>query len=395
MDDPLLLDYGMNKVDITMSSVVRLLQDLVRIPSVSSLSNRPMVEYANRFLHEAGWQTCSLPYRDTSGTEKINLLAVPPGQDLSNPTIDLAFICHTDTVPYNASWEQATQPVVRDGILYGCGACDVKGFLACLLTAISEVDPANFNRTVCLTLTADEEVGCIGASKLIASQAIAPKHVVIGEPTSLRPGRAGKGYCLAEIRVLGKEAHSAHPAEGASAIYRAARFITKIEEFAEQLRAESHDFFDPPFTTVNIGTIKGGTAKNIVPGECAFLLEWRPIPGEDTRFFPQAVIEIAETLRDVDPDFDYKVEVRRNQPGFDAGANSSLVRLLETLTGRRSIAIPFGTEASLFSQIAEEVVVFGPGDMRTAHSSRESVATAELDECVVCLKKLMRSHSTI
>ena len=129
-------------------------------------------------------------------------------------------------------------------------------------------------------LTAEEEIGCIGASRLVADNALRPRRMIIGEPTSLRPARAGKGYCLAEVTVWGKEAHSAHPQQGVSAIYHAARLITAIEELAGPLATETHSFFEPAFTTVNIGTIEGGTAKNVVPGLCRFQLEWRPIPGQ-------------------------------------------------------------------------------------------------------------------
>jgi acetylornithine deacetylase len=374
-----------------MNSAISLLHDLVKIPSVSSLSNRPVVEYASRQLHESGWQTRPFPYYDSAGNEKINLIAVPPGQDPSNCMVDLAFVCHTDTVPYDPTWTEATQPVLRAGFLHGCGACDVKGFLASLLATISDLSPANFRRSICIALTADEEVGCIGASKLVALRPIAPKHVVVGEPTSLHPARAGKGYCLAEIRVYGKEAHSAHPSEGISAIHRAAHLVLKIEEIGARLRGERHDAFDPPFTTVNIGKIQGGTAKNIVAGECRLLLEWRPLPRQDTRQVVCAVESAVEELRLGDPDFRHEVVTLRQQPGFDAGANSRFVQSLEQITGRSSVAIPFGTEASLFAPIAEDVVVFGPGDMRTAHSSRERVSAIELAECVAYLRQLMTS----
>jgi acetylornithine deacetylase len=374
-----------------MNSALSLLRELVKIPSISSLSNRPLVEYASGFLHESGWHTRMLPYRDSSGNEKINVIAVPPGQDPSERAIDLALVCHTDTVPYDSAWNEAVQPALRDGFLHGCGACDVKGFLACLLVALSDLKPQDFHRSICIVLTADEEVGCVGASRLIAAHAIAPRHVVVGEPTSLHPARAGKGYCLAEIRVYGKEAHSAHPSEGASAIYRAARLILKVQEIGSLLMGERHGAFDPPFCTVNVGTIQGGSAKNIVPGECRFLIEWRPIPGQDTRQVVCALERAVEQIQIEDPDFRHEVMTLRDQPGFDAGANSYIVQSLERITGNPSIAIPFGSEANLFSQLAEDVVVFGPGDMRTAHSSRERVSTVELTECGLYLRELMVS----
>jgi acetylornithine deacetylase len=372
-----------------MNPAIPLLQALIEIPSVSAMSNRPLIDRVSKLFHQSGWHTLAIPYHDEFGTEKVNLIAAPPGQNPADRTVDLAFVCHTDTVPFDPEWKDATRPYVRDGFVYGCGACDVKGFLACLLATLPDLQPVNFRRTVRIVLTADEEVGCVGASKLIASKAIHPKQAVIGEPTSLRAARAGKGYWLAEVKVFGKEAHSAHPSEGASAIYRAAHLITKIEEISSRLREDRRDGFEPPFSTLNVGKIEGGTAKNIVPGECKFLLEWRPIPEQDIRLIHGALNSAAEELRSTDPNFKHEMKILRDQPGFDAGTNSFMVRSFERITRKPSITIPFGTEASVLSQVAEDVVVFGPGDMRTAHSSRERVSTDELEECMEVLKELM------
>jgi acetylornithine deacetylase len=240
-----------------------------------------------------------------------------------------------------------------------------------------------------LVLTSDEEVGCIGASHVIASELIKPRRVVIGEPTSLHPARAGKGYCLAEVTVYGEEAHSAHPQKGRSAIYRAARLITAIEDYSLVLAEEQHALFSPGFTTLNIGTIAGGTAKNIIPGECTFQLEWRPIPGQQANTILNAISALVEILRRTDPSLRYDLRQLRQQTGFESAASSSLVQSIERMTGRAATSIAFGSEASLMASLVEEVIVFGPGDMQTAHSSREYVPLAELDKAVECLRILM------
>ncbi len=241
-----------------------------------------------------------------------------------------------------------------------------------------------------IVLTADEEIGCIGAAKLIEADAMRARRIVIGEPTSLRVARAGKGYCLAKVTIAGKEAHSAHPDRGASAIYAAARLISAIEEFSKELMQVRHNFFDPAFTTVNIGTVAGGTAKNIVPGQCEFLVEWRPIPGQSADKVVDDVQQIIAKLRLADSRFDYIVDVLRKQPGFETDEDAELVSTIEEITGLPSTSIPFGSEASLLSAIAEEVVVIGPGDIRTAHSNRECVPLTELDSAVKLVTKLMR-----
>lgn len=371
-----------------MKTVAEHLSNLIRIPSPSSVSNRAVVDYALQVLREAKWQSRELAYRDLVGIEKVNLIAAPPNQDLNNADVDLAFMCHTDTVPYT-DWPMALEPFLSDGILHGCGACDVKGFLACLLTSISENRSSTWIDGLRVILTADEEIGCVGAAHLIASRSIKPRRVVVGEPTSLHPARAGKGYCLADVTVFGEEAHSAHPQKGKSAIYRGARLITAIEKYSQLLAEEQNPFFSPSFTTLNIGTIQGGTAKNIVPGQCKFQLEWRPIPGQNADVIPVAVSQIIDSLRNTDPGFRCDLRILRQQTGFESAANSQLVRSVERLTGRTATSIPFGSEASLLASVAEEVIVFGPGDMRTAHSSRECVPLTELDEAVCCLRILM------
>jgi len=372
------------------TTVVDHLLALVRIPSASALSNRAVIDYAHTAFQNAQWTTVAHSTCDASGTEKINLIAAPPGQDPTASNVDLAFLCHTDTVPPATDWAAALAPFVREGMLHGCGACDVKGFLACLLTAASEVAAASIKPAVRIVLTADEEIGCLGAHRLVAEGRLRARSLVIGEPTSLHAARAGKGYCLGEVTLFGAEAHSAHPQQGRSAIYDAARFLQAIERLAEELATLRNEFFDPPYTTLNVGTIRGGSAKNIVPGECSFLLEWRPIPRQTPDLIPLAIERIGRELKQADPAFRFAFKILRQQLGFETPGDARLVRTMENLTGRAPIAIPFGSEASVFSSLAEEIVVFGPGDMRTAHSPRECVPVSELHEAVRTIKALMQ-----
>jgi acetylornithine deacetylase len=321
--------------------------------------------------------------------QKVNLIAAPPGQDVRDRMVDLAFLCHTDTVPYSEDWHEALQPARRGPMLHGCGACDVKGFLACLLAAAEHKD-AQWIDGLRIVLTADEEIGCIGSKRLIAMDRLRPRRIVVGEPTSLRVARAGKGYCLARVAIHGREAHSALPAQGVSAIYGAAHLVSAIEELSRQFEAERHDFFEPAFTTLNVGTIEGGSAKNIIPGRAELLLEWRPIPGLSAERIPSAIRAMLERLEAQYPGMRGSMSILREQDGFETAANSSLVRGLEQLTGQPATSIAFGSEASAWSAIAEEVVVFGPGDMRTAHSNRECVSIDELTTAVQAVRSMMQ-----
>ncbi|MFZ0632287.1 MAG: acetylornithine deacetylase [Acidobacteriaceae bacterium] len=374
-----------------MNSVVEHLSQLIRIPSPSAVSNRRLVQYAADSLRATGWSTHELPYHDAAGIEKVNLIAAPPGQSVEARDVDLVFMCHTDTVPFASDWQDALQPIFDVGMLHGCGACDVKGFLACLLSAAAQSE--TFLDGLRIVLSAEEEIGCIGAARLLQQDVLRPRRMVIGEPTSLHPARAGKGYCLADLTVIGKEAHSAHPGQGVSAIYHAARLIRAIEDLGVTLAQERHDFFDPACTTINVGIIEGGSAKNIVPGICRFQLEWRPIPGQSPDRVLSDVAQTIAQLTRVGPAFQAQIKPLRQQPGFETREDAPLVRRLESLTGRAAVSIPFGSEASIFAPIAEEIVVFGPGDMRTAHSSRECVPVAELEKAVRCVRSLMSPAS--
>lgn len=375
-----------------MKSVVEHLSDLVRIPSISRLSNRPVIDYVRAALAPAGWRFRELVYRDAGDIEKVNIIASPPGARLEDSSADLALVCHTDTVPFSETWTRATDPFVRDGHLYGCGACDVKGFLACILTAALGSASRSIREDLRIVLTADEEVGCIGTSRLMEAACIQPHRVLIGEPTSLQPARAGKGYCLAEVTVIGREAHSAHPQQGASAIYAATELIAEIRKIARDLESEVNDFFSPGYTTINVGTIRGGTAKNIVAGECAFLLEWRSLPNQPRDAVAQQVrVAAARLEREWHGAIRYDIRVTRMQSGFETRADAELVRTMETMSGKAAIAIPFGSEAPYFAAVADEVVVFGPGDMRTAHSERECIPLNELNAAVDYLQRLMRA----
>jgi acetylornithine deacetylase len=275
----------------------------------------------------------------------------------------------------------------RDGKLYGRGACDTKAFIAAALTAAGQLDLARLTRPLALVFTADEEVGCLGAKQLAESHAFVARYAIVGEPTSLQPIRAGKGYCLAEVWVGGREGHSAYPSLGASAILRAARLIARIEGVAKELQAQPHAAFDPPYTTLNVGVINGGTAKNIIAGECRFTLEWRPIPGQAARHTIELIQAEVENLRIVEPDFACRIDILRLDEAMETGADSPLISELETLSGREAGTIAFGTEAPQLVEMGAQAVVFGPGSIRTAHRTGEFVPVAELNTCVEILAR--------
>jgi acetylornithine deacetylase len=368
-------------------SVAEKLTELVGINSVSSRSNAHIISYLSACCAAAGLAVKHFPHTDDSGAEKINLVALADADFSSTPEIELALVGHTDTVPYDPAWADALALTERGGKLFGRGACDTKAFIAATLTAVESIDFTKLRRPLALVFTADEEIGCIGAKRLANARPFTARYAIVGEPTSLQPMRAGKGYCLANITVRGREAHSAYPQLGASAIFRAARLIASIEGVAEELKTDQRPGFDPPYTTLNVGLINGGTAKNIIPGQCHFTLEWRTVPGQCPDHALKLVNQAVEEMKQQEPDFTCDIEAMRADESFETRGDSPLVRFLEKSTAHKSGTVAFGTEAPSMIALGAEAVVFGPGDIRVAHRTGEFVPIDQLNRCVSVLRR--------
>ncbi len=366
-------------------TVQETLRQLVAIDSVSARSNREIITYLTERCERLGFQTETFAHTDEHGVEKINLVArSPTAKDKATEVYatELALVGHTDTVPYDPTWADALKLTEKDGKLFGRGACDTKAFIAAALTAVEAFDLSALRKPLALVFTSDEEIGCLGAKRLADAKPFVARYAIVGEPTSLQPMRAGKGYCLAEITVRGREAHSAYPALGASAIFRAARLIEKIEKIAETLKSEHHESFDPPHTTLNVGLIKGGTAKNVLAGECRFTLEWRTIPHQPQEHVLDLVKQSIEELQKDDPEFVCEIDANRFDDSFETATESPLVRFLEGTSGKSSGTVAFGTEAPSMISLGADAVVFGPGDIRVAHRTGEFVPMDQLNQCV-------------
>jgi acetylornithine deacetylase len=357
------------------------LAELVAINSVSSLTNAPIIDYLERRCMSLGFVTRRFSYVDENGLEKINLVAVI-GTELSDVTnVELALVGHTDTVPFDPLWEDALTLNERDGRLYARGSCDTKGFIAAALSAVERADLKNLKRSLALVFSSDEEIGLRGAKFLADLNVLRPRYSIVGEPTSLQPIRAGKGYSLAEVVVRGREGHSAYPALGASAVFRAARLINRLERIAEELKQDQHPEFDPSYTTINVGLVRGGTAKNVIAGECRFTVEWRPIPSQPSDLVFNLLNDAIAAERRTDDDFEAEVRLERLDSGFETATDSRVVSVLEQLTEKRAGTVAFGTEAAQMTVLGSEAVVFGPGDIREAHRTGEFVPVEELELC--------------
>jgi acetylornithine deacetylase len=364
--------------------LVPLLQALVAIDSTSSRTNRPVLDLLEPLLLEAGFETRRHRWLDADGVEKANLVC----RRGPETTGGLALIGHTDTVPFDEDWKEALAGEVKDGRLYGRGAADTKAFLAAAVTAVRQARTRALKHALTVVFTADEEVGCLGSKQLLAEGRVHPRHAIVGEPTSLVPVRAHKGYCAVEVRIDGVEGHSAYPDVGASAIHALGRLWPELEGIGRQLSRELDPDFSPPSCTWNVGVIAGGKARNIIAGECRFSYEWRPLPGQDPRRALRLLEEAVERLC-AESDGRIKAEIAplRADPAAVTPPEAEIVRFLEAESGNRSTTVPFGTELPEVIGLGAEACVFGPGDIRVAHRTGEHVGLADVEKAAAILER--------
>jgi len=361
--------------------LVPLLQALVAVDSTSSVSNLPVLDLVEPLARAAGFEARRQTWRDDRGVEKGNLVC-RKGPDVPG---GLAFVGHTDCVPFDPDWKEALSGAVRDGRVIGRGAADTKGSVAAMLDAAARASPRK--GPLWLLFTADEEVGCQGAKALLREGRVRPRHAIVGEPTSLAPARAHKGYCAVDVTVTGVEGHSAFPDVGASAIHAAGRLLGEIERIqAELARERSDPLFAPPHGTFNVGVIHGGKARNILAGSCSFTLEWRPLPGHDPE---RALALFDDAAARLGPASAGKIRVARTPMRLDKAAvtpaDAEVVRFLERESGKGALTVPFGTELPELIDMGAEACVFGPGDIRVAHRTGEYVEVAELERAAAIL----------
>lgn len=365
---------------IDFGALEKLLAQLVAIDSTSTRSNVPVLDVLEPRLLALGFRTQRQRYGDEVGIERANLIAT-----LGEGLPELALVGHTDCVPYDPSWREALTLTERDGKLYGRGSCDTKAFVACAVLAAEEA-ARRATKPLMLCFTADEEIGCVGAKRLVEGAIGKSRRAIVGEPTSLMPVRANKGYCLAEVHVHGKEGHSAYPETGASAIFRAGRLLNQLEAYANgELKKDVDPAFAPPHSTLNVGVISGGKAKNIIAGECKLTLEWRPIPQQPV----EKVLRAVEAMRDecvkAEPAFRADIKPLRMDHGFNTKPDADVVQFLAQRTGQQPITVAFGTEGPQMQALGSTPVVFGPGDIKNAHQTGEFVPRHELHRCAETL----------
>jgi acetylornithine deacetylase len=368
-----------------------LLARLVAFDSTSRNSNLPLADFLCEYLDRPGIRVRRNP---SAGGDKVNLIfEVGPEQDAElNPGLPgrdqrpgLVLSGHMDVVPAEEKeWESDPFTLTDRGDRWvGRGACDMKGFLALAANLALAASGRRLAHPLALLFTYDEEVGTLGARRLVDSCPEAralPASVVIGEPTGLRVVRAHKGHMTMRITLHGRSAHSGYPHLGSNAIEPAGEVIAALARLRRELAAEGAPhaelFPEVPFVPLNVGRVQGGAAINVVPDRCIVELGLRALPGVDSRRLAERVEQAARAAA---APFVPDVEVLADSPPLLVPEEAPLLRRLCSLVGQRETAtVSFATDAGWLQRLGMDCVLFGPGSIDAAHRPNEHVPKADL-----------------
>ncbi len=367
---------------------------LVGFDTVSRNSNLALIDYVRQYLSDLGVDSELVPSDDG---KKANLFATV------GPNVEGGIVLsgHTDVVPVDGQpWD--TDPFVvteRHGRLYGRGTCDMKAFIAISLATVPAMLEAGLKRPVHFALSYDEEVGCLGAPALIERMTAAvarPGAVIVGEPSNMEPIMAHKGLAIARTTVTGHEAHSSQVQRGVSAVMTAARLIDFLNDMMadNKAKADPDSPFVPPFTTIHVGTIHGGTAVNIISRECTFSWDVRVLPGEtlDTyrKRFDAYCEELLPALKAVSPDAAITTQWLADSPALAPETGSGAQRTALDLSGHANCGVvPYATEGGLFQRGGYSAVICGPGSIDQAHQPNEYIEISQVEAHEVFMDKLI------
>jgi acetylornithine deacetylase len=361
-----------------------ILRWLVAFDTVSARSNLDLIGWVADYLD--GWGVASrLTYDDARA--KANLFATIGPADQGGVILS----GHTDVVPVEGqAWDSDPFAVIeRDDRLYGRGTADMKGFIAAALAAVPDFLDAGLKTPIHLAFSYDEEIGCFGAPRLIddlPSGEARPKLVIIGEPTLMRVVSQHKGCTVFATTITGAEQHSSATHRGVNAIAAAAEIIGEIDAVAAEKRAggRPESGFEPPYTTLSVGTISGGTAQNIIPRHCRLTWEYRAVPWDDGAAIEAQIAgfvarDLRPRLKSGHPDADVATERLADVPALVAMPGSPAEELARRLTGDNTTnAIAFASEAGIFQRADIPAVVCGPGSILQAHQPNEYIERAQL-----------------
>ncbi|HAD25613.1 MAG TPA: acetylornithine deacetylase [Alphaproteobacteria bacterium] len=383
-------------------STIEMLTRLVAFDTTSRNSNLALIAFVRDYLAGHG---VAVTLIHNEAKTKANLYATIGPQDKPG---GIVLSGHTDVVPVDGQdWTGDPFTVeARDGRLFGRGTADMKGFIAAALAHVPQFVAARAETPIHLALSYDEEIGCVGVHGMVAhigAHLPRPRLVLVGEPTGMKLVNAHKGIRSFVTQVTGSEAHSSNVHLGVNAVEVAARLIGFLGELRDEMRVrgDASGRFDPPYTSIHVGVIRGGTALNIIPRECRFHWEFRALPDQDEeaiidRFNHFAREVVLPPLREISAEADIVTTPQAAVPPLVPLDDCPAEALVRALTGDNApLAVAYGTEAGIFQRADIPAVICGPGSIDQAHKPDEFIALAELDACDRFLTKLAAHISTV
>ena len=376
-------------------STIEMLARLIAFDTTTRNSNLPLIAFVEDYLTGHGIPHIRIDYAEG----KTNLYATI-GPDVEG---GIVLSGHTDVVPVDGQ-DWASDPFTleqRGENFYGRGTADMKGFIAAALALVPHFKSMNLKTPIHLALSCDEEVGCKGVRPLVAhmrEHLKKPRAVFVGEPTMMKVVNGHKSAVTFNTKVMGHEAHSSLTHQGVNAIMVAAEVIGEINSLRQELIAtgDPSGRFDPPYSTIHVGTISGGTAKNIIPRNCNFQWETRLLPGADPTFVPGRIealrLRLEPEMKYVSREVGITTTSTNEVPGLAPEIDSIAEQLaLQATGGNATHAVSYCTEAGLFQQIGLPAIICGPGDIAQAHKPDEFVSR---DQLKLCENYLMRLAET-
>jgi len=383
-----------NNLDPIFKNSLKILSDLIAFKTISGENNNSLINYCNEILNKLG-ATSFKTYDDEK--KRVNLFATLKAKNSSKKK-PIIFSGHTDVVPVSKDWN--TDPfiaTIKDEKVFGRGTCDMKGFIACTLAYAPIFSKTNLDRDIHFSFTFDEETACQGAPLLINElkrKGMNSGICIVGEPTSMKIIDAHKGCYEYTTYFKGLAGHGSAPDKGINAVEYAVKYISKLIELREILKTKvpKNSIFDPPYTTIQIGGISGGIARNVIADRCQVDWEMRPVIKKDGEFVNKNIDayvkdNLLPKMKKVYPKANIQKEIIGEIIGFTKEEKSDAVNLICNLTGDNSReTVAFGTEAGLFQEIGISTVVCGPGSVKQAHTIDEYVS---FDQLKLCLKMLI------
>ena len=361
------------------------LERLVAFDTVSHRSNLAIIDYIEGVLQTLGLRTTRLP--DVSG-QKAGLYAeTGPGDG------GILLSGHTDVVPVEGqNWTRDPFRLTPEGDrLYGRGTTDMKGYLACMLTAAERAAGQNLREPLKLVFSYDEEIGCVGIQQMAETLAPLlgnPRACIVGEPTQMQVAIGHKGKAAWRATCHGQAGHSALAPGFVNALHLAGDFMAELRDLQAWLeRTGARDpGYDIPYSTVHVGQLSGGLAVNMVPDRAEMRFELRHLAADQADEMYQRIAEAAERVADhykgTFPEARIELDQTTAYPGLDVAEDAAVTQLARSLAQTELTKVAFGTEAGVFDRLGIPTIVCGPGDMAgQGHKADEYITTAQLDAC--------------